>query len=240
LSLEQNASSGNAARESPRITVLASPMPDIRLWWCDVRPSPRLLPVYERCLSDAERSRASRFGTVQLRERYVMGRGSLREILGRELGVRAESVDIVRGTRGRPQLAGSARLDFNISHTATVAIVGIARNARIGVDVERTDRIINVAGIARKFFTGNERGTIDVLGADDARRRALTLWTCKEAMSKATGDGLSAPFAEIDISLRDGPAVRRGFDRYDPDRWVLYRAAVPPEYVATVALWNPR
>jgi 4'-phosphopantetheinyl transferase len=237
LSLEENASTGNAELPA-RIERLSPPVTGVHVWWCSLRPSRAALESREHALSGAERDRAARFGNALLRERYVMGRGALREILAAELGITPSSVEIVRGVRGRPQLAPPADLDFNVSHTADVAIVGIVRGARIGVDVERLDRTINVSGIARKFLSVSERAALALLNAESARRRVLTLWTCKEAMSKATGDALSAPFDRIDVDLDRGPSLRGGPAPYDPVRWSIHPAAAPTEFVATVALWR--
>jgi len=237
LSLDEFDAGGNPA-EVP-IRPLVSPAAGVKLWWCGLRPSAASLAACEATLSDAERARAARFGTSALRERYVMGRGALRRILGAEIGTSAGKVPIVRGLRGRPQLAGATNVDFNVSHTEAVAIVGLVRNARVGVDVERLDRTINVAGIARKFLTPIERSELAALPADEARRRVLTLWTCKEAMSKATGDALAAPFDRIDVALADRAMLRAGPDVYLPRHWTLHRASAPLAYIATVALWRP-
>ena len=238
MSLEEKRASGNPAPESSGIERLASPLPHVGVWWCSLEPLAARLDAFERALSTAERARAARFGTPQLRDRYVMGRGSLRSILAGELGTDPAAVDIVRGIRGRPQLAGIPALDFNVSHTDGIAIVGIVRRGRIGVDVERLDRTINVEGIARKFMTTNERAAIAVQDADAGRRHLLTLWTCKEAMSKATGDALAAPFGSIDVALGAWRALRSGPSPYHPDHWSLHAAAVPPDYVATIAIWH--
>ena len=259
LSLVQNDSSGNPADTAPRITKLASPAADASLWWCSLATSSASIHLLERHLSPAELARAARFGTRELRDRYVAGRASLRTILGRALDIEPGSVEIVRGQRGRPQLAGASVPDFNISHTDDVAIVGITRCVRIGVDVERLDRRINVGGIARKMLTASERHALERLDPDVARRQVLTLWTCKEAMSKATGDALSAPFASLDVALDDAnggaplagptargadgvtrhrPSLRDGPAPYRPERWSLFAAPVPVEFVATVALWR--
>jgi len=240
LSLEENRASGNAERASTGIEVLATPEPDTELWWCEIAPVAARLDAYEQWLSPAERDRASRFGNPRLRDRYVMGRGTLRSIIAGSFGTDPASVEIVRGTRGRPQLAGAPALDFNISHTAGVAIVGITRRGRIGVDVERLDRAINVTGIARKFLTSDERSAIASFDADAKRQRVLTLWTCKEAMSKATGDALAAPFGAMNVTLDGNRALRSGPGAYRPEHWSLHAAAVPSAYVATVALWRPR
>ncbi len=240
LSLDENRPGGNApGAAAPQIVPLAAPLPGIELWWCTLDVSASRLRACGAALSDAERARAQRFGHERLRDRYVIGRGCLRAILGRALGVAPADVPIVRGERGRPQLAGDAALDFNISHTGNVALVGTLRGARIGVDVERLDRTINVAGIARKFLSGDERRAIASLERDAARRSVLALWTCKEAMSKATGDALSAPFAALDVDLWRGPTLRDGPGKYRPHRWSLHAAAVPADHVATVAVWRP-
>jgi 4'-phosphopantetheinyl transferase len=240
LSLEEIGSSGNPANEPPSIHPLEPIASNVGLWWCSLATTPSSLQRLESCLSDAERQRAARFGNPQLRSRYIAGRGALRTILGERLRVEPRLVDITRGMRGRPQLAGFTTLDFNVSHTLDVALVGLAEDVRIGVDVECIDRVINVDGIARKFMTAAERAHLGTLETDARRRRVLKLWTCKEAMSKATGDALSAPFSSIDIASDDRSTLSGGPAPYAPEHWTLVDAAVPAPFVATVALWRPR
>jgi 4'-phosphopantetheinyl transferase len=132
-------------------------------------------------------------------------------------------------------------VDFNVSHTHDVALFGVlhdARAARIGVDVERLERRINAPGVARKFLSEREREALSTLDAEQARRQVLALWTCKEAMSKATGDALSAPFSRIDIDVARTPTVRAGPGVYRPGPWTLHRAGLQDRYVATVAIWR--
>ena len=76
------------------------------------------------------------------------------------------------------------------------------------------------------------------MDADAARRTVLTLWTCKEAMSKATGDALSAPFAHIDVDVREARLLRNGPGLYAPHDWSMQAAQVPDGYIGTVALWR--
>ncbi|MGE5090328.1 MAG: 4'-phosphopantetheinyl transferase family protein [Candidatus Levyibacteriota bacterium] len=230
---------GNWDDPDDAVAPLAAPAAGVDLWWCPLTADPARMPVLEARLSTAEVDRADRFGSTALRERYVVGRASLRGILGALLAMAPKDVPIVRGVRGRPQLGIDAGLDFNVSHTAGVALIGTTRGSRIGVDVERLDRVINVPGISRKFLTGAERAALAGLDADSARRRVLRLWTCKEAMSKATGDALSAPFGSLDVALDDDPRLCAGPAPYEPSRWMLCPAAVPADYVATVALWQP-
>ena len=226
------------------ITPLPEPMPGVALWWCALDTPVPSVRALEALLSDAERTRAARFGTEALRERYVVGRASLRSVLGAALGLPADAVPIVRGERGRPRLGeraggGAAALDFNLSHTSGAAMIGVASGVRIGVDIERRDRAVNAAGLVRKFLSAAERAHFDGLDTDAARQRVLQLWTCKEAMSKATGDALSAPFAALTVDIANEPRLRDGPTPYVPARWELRSAHAPAAFFATVALWRP-
>jgi phosphopantetheinyl transferase len=71
------------------------------------------------------------------------------------------------------------------------------------------------------------------------RERFVRYWTCKEAMSKATGDGLIAPFGRLDVALSENPRLIDGPPPYTPAHWALHSAAVPAAWVATIAIWRP-
>jgi 4'-phosphopantetheinyl transferase len=218
---------------------LACATADVALWWAPLVDSPSEIARVAAWLAPAEHARAARFGLAALAQRYIAGRALLRWLLGRNLGVPPHAVPIVRGPRGRPQLEGGlADIDFNISHTAGIALVGVARTHRIGVDVERADRVVRADGLAAKFLTAAEQATLAPLPEDERRARFLRYWTCKEAMSKATGDGLSAPFRELEVRLADTIELAGGPEPYRPARWRLARVDVPAGFLATVALWS--
>ncbi|MEP6997471.1 MAG: 4'-phosphopantetheinyl transferase superfamily protein [Betaproteobacteria bacterium] len=221
---------------------LPAPDPAIALWLCRLGCSNDEECALAQSLSPQEIERANRFGIPALRARWIVGRAMLRRLLGVALGVDPAAVELRRGRRGRPQLAANYGRDFNVSHTDDVALIGIATGlpagGRIGVDIEREDRTINADGLARKFMTERERAAMAPLDDAARRRRFLQLWTCKEAMSKATGDALSAPFRTIDVALDGGPHLTSGPAPYVPDRWRLISAAVPAGFVATIAIWR--
>jgi 4'-phosphopantetheinyl transferase len=232
-----NIETGSVPRELARIA------DDIALWWCDLDLPPALVERRATTLSPAEHARAARFGTDALRRRWIAGRTSLRSVLGQALRLPAGDVPIARGARGRPELRGIGDdLDFNVSHTGSVALIGILRSAgrirRIGVDVERVAREVGADRLARKFLSEAERTAIADLAADDRRRSFLRYWTCKEAMSKATGDGLIAPFRRIEVDLREAPRLKGGPPPYEPPAWALFAAPVPEGHYATVAVWD--
>jgi len=222
---------------------LPSPAEGVTLWWYELERRPDELVAIATTLSPAETARAARFGTDALRHRWMAGRAALREVLGRALGIAPAAVEIRRGVRGRPELADrGARIDFNVSHTRGVALIAIAREVpsttRIGVDIEHAGREVGVEMLQRKFLAPCERELIAPLSPDARRRRFLHYWTCKEAMSKATGDGIIAPFGRLEVELGDPPRLRAGPPPYAPADWSLHAAAVPAEWFATVAIWH--
>ncbi|MET0682684.1 MAG: 4'-phosphopantetheinyl transferase superfamily protein [Casimicrobiaceae bacterium] len=215
----------------------------VTLWWCELERTAEDLAGIAALLSPAELARAARFGTTALRERWIAGRGALRVVLGRTLGIDAADVALRRGVRGRPELADDlARVDFNVSHTRGVALVAIARDlprrTRVGVDIEHRDREVGADQLARKFLTPGEQATLADLPPALGRQRFLRYWTCKEAMSKATGDGLIAPFRQLDVDLANPPRLRAGPPPYLPGDWSLHFADVPAAWLATVAIWR--
>jgi 4'-phosphopantetheinyl transferase len=222
---------------------IALPAPDeaVALWLCRLDCSIDDANVMARSLSRAEIVRADRFGTPLLRARWIAGRATLRRLLGDCLEIEPAAVALRRGRRGRPELPAQYALDFNVSHTDDMALIGIARGlpsgGRIGVDIERADRSVNADGLARKFMSDQERAGMASLDDAARRRRFLQLWTCKEAMSKATGDALSAPFRDIDVAVDDGPRLIAGPAPYVAHRWRLVGIAVPAEFIATIAIW---
>jgi len=237
MSVSDFTTPGNAPR-TPR--PLPSPERGLALWWCGLAREAADLPAMWATLSPEEVARAERFGTDALRHRYVAGRWALRWTLAQRLGVEPAAVPIRRGARGRPMLEDGRAPDFNVTHTLGVALIAHLDRPgwRVGVDIEGVDRTLSHDGLARKFLTDRERAAIAVRDDDGRRRAFLRLWTCKEAMSKATGDGLSAPFREIGIATDDGLVVAEGGGAYAPDRWTLHPIDVAADLYATVALWS--
>ncbi len=221
---------------------IATPDDSVALWVCGLERDPAEVGAFAQCLSAEERARAARFGTDALRCRWVVGRATLRLLLASATGIDPADIRLARGVRGRPELAGRRRLDFNVSHTDGVALIALGHAlpvaARIGVDIERQDRVVNADGLARKFLSERERTMLSPLTANERRLAFLRLWTCKEAMSKATGDALSAPFREIDVDIAGAPRLRDGPPPYSAGDWRLFAANVDEAHIATVAIWN--
>jgi 4'-phosphopantetheinyl transferase len=245
VSVDDFAPPGNVHVPDDTEPVMALPrvIPDVALWWAALQRSPQEVTRLAAHLSAEERARALRFGTDALRQSWIVGRATLRVLLGGVLDVAPGDVPLARGRRGRPILVASGAPDFNVSHTRGIALVGIGDrlpgDARIGVDIEHRDRAVDADRVASKFMTPGERRHLQDLPEDERRPRFLRLWTCKEAMSKATGDALSAPFRRIDVACSGPLALADGPEPYVPAAWALHAIPLAGGYLATLALWRP-
>ena len=155
---------------------LARVADDVSLWWCELDLPLAEIERLAATLAPAEHARAARFGTDALRARWIAGRASLRIVLGLALRTSPAAVPIARGVRGRPELRGAdSALDFNVSHTGSVALIGLLRtqrrHRRIGVDVQRAARAVGSDRLAGKFLTPAERARDRGSAPDDRRRR---------------------------------------------------------------------
>lgn len=161
-------------------------------------------------LDPDERTRAAAFVFERDRERFVRAHGFLRRQLGAFLGVAPRRVPIAAREGGKPFLRGH-RASFNLSHSGARAVVAIARDAEIGIDLETLDRADSLAdqleGLIQLCLVGEERRALHGLTPDRRIRRFLSYWTAKEARMKLTGEGMSLEPREIALKLRDGVPI---------------------------------
>jgi 4'-phosphopantetheinyl transferase len=150
-------------------------------------------------LAEQERERFERILTPAARARRVVARAGLRLLLARYLGIGPREVELVEGTRGRPELDGPRGFSFNLSHTADLAVFAIARRAAVGVDIEALDRRAPTRGLIERTLNTRERER--VMRADADRRTAafLEYWTVKEAYVKALGVGLALDLRKVGV-----------------------------------------
>ncbi len=92
--------------------------------------------------------------------------------------------DVKIGEKERPYLDGS--IDFNISHSSSIILLGICQRMRIGVDIEK-HREINV-DLFKKYFSEAEWNAIGK--AEHPASVFFDIWTMKESAIKCDGRGV--------------------------------------------------
>jgi 4'-phosphopantetheinyl transferase len=127
-----------------------------------------------------EAERAARYATPALRRRYLRAHAALRGILG---SVTAAPLEFALHEKGKPYLSSAPEIRFNLSHSREMALVAVARDVEVGVDIERVRKLPEYAAIAQRYFPA---GTATPSGVRDFFRQ----WTRFEALLKAHGAGL--------------------------------------------------
>jgi len=109
--------------------------------------------------------------------------------------------EIARTERGKPYAPALAHIDFNLSHARDHVLIAVARNQPLGVDLERVDRRIEIVDLARRYFARTEADGLEALPEAERPAAFLRLWTCKEAVLKAIGEGLSFGLDRVAFTL---------------------------------------
>ncbi|KIU37442.1 4-phosphopantetheinyl transferase [Methylobacterium radiotolerans] len=217
-------------------------MSAVEVWIVDLALTPGQIDRCEAVLDAAERGRADRFLRPVDRARFRASHAALRLILGDALGLAPADVELLAGAGGKPELAGAARraADFNLSHSGARALIGLARDASIGVDVEAVRPIADALRIAAAHFAADEVSALAGAPHGAVERRFFGLWTRKEAVVKALGSGLSLPLDRFSVSVPPRTAApspgfrRRVLDLDGP--WSLAEIDCGSDHVATVAV----
>lgn len=211
----------------------------VHLWSRRLEVSEAEVRACYELLSTEERERAQRFKIERPRTDFVLTRGTLRLLLGQYLGIEAKAVQFRYENKGKPFLAEEGGLDFNVSHTNGLALMGFVRSRSIGVDVEKIRPDTEVGKLAERFFSDGERRDLRLLRGDELRAAFFRVWTRKEAYIKATGDGLSLPLDQFDVSIAAGDRSALSATRPDAaeaERWTVSDVTIPDGYAAAVAI----
>jgi 4'-phosphopantetheinyl transferase len=144
--------------------------------------------LFNDLLDPVELERAARFRFDHDRERFILGHGLLRSLLGRYLKRDGSLVRMARGPFGKPFLERKT-LRFNLSDTKDAVLIAFATGLEIGADIETMGRDVDHQAVSEHYFTPPEVQAIHAAG-DDGKRRFLELWTRKEAVLKASGVGI--------------------------------------------------
>lgn len=172
--------------------------------WCIPLDRPlRTAALLANLLSKDEQERAGRFVFDSDRDHFIATRAGLRMILARYLKFPPQRLRFRYGFHGKPELTGlnAGMLSFNLSHSHGMALVAVARDCRLGVDVERVRPLEDMDAIAKRFFSRMEYLAYCALPVEQRALGFFNCWTRKEAYIKAIGEGLSYSLANFDVSL---------------------------------------
>ena len=183
----------------------------VHVWWHPTAPG-----------DDAPRARRGRLDRL------------LRAVLSRYVD---GELRFARESKGRPYLAGGGP-DFNLSDTVGGTVVAVAQHGRLGVDLERTDRVLPHRRLAARYFSAAEQAALQALPDEAARAAFLRLWTAKESSCKSTGTGIygQLPRWQFAAEAEGDPVLRAWPTESGPrERWHHARVQPAPGYPCVLA-----
>jgi 4'-phosphopantetheinyl transferase len=172
----------------------------VDIWVIACAPAPRRIPPPAGFCSSEELARAGRMMAESSRNRFLLVRSAVRDILSRYIsGAKPQELVFDAGLHGKPRLEEFS-LHFNVSHSGSAALCAVARE-ELGIDLETVRPIPNLLSIAESFFTREEYKLIRRRSPAGGCGAFLQIWTRKEACSKALGYGLATPYWELSTGI---------------------------------------
>ena len=124
---------------------------------------------------------------------FIAARAAMRTILAGYLHVTPEKIIFSYASNGKPELAGGLEesgLKFNLSHSRDRALLGVAINSCIGVDIEFINHEFATEEIAQRFFAPGEVARLPAMPAHGTARRIFQLLDTKGSLHQSGGTGI--------------------------------------------------
>ena len=177
-----------------------------QVWWAapdDLRPE------HDGLLADADLARRDRLRLAADRQRLTAAWAVARLVLGAATGVAPDRLEVDRtcpgcgAQHGKPWLPTAPELHLSVAHSGGCVAVAVAHRSPVGVDVEAVVELAGAAELdllAGGTLAAEERAELARYPAEHRASAFTTYWTRKEAVLKATGDGLSTPLETLVVS----------------------------------------
>ena len=216
-----------------------------RVWWARARDAS---PDQVALLDLAERGRLAAYRRAEDRDRFLVGCALAKTAIAACTGGRPETISFDRTCRrcglphGKPVVVGGGP-EFSVAHSGGLVAVAVAADP-VGVDVEQLDGRARPLGgdgdpeaLARLVLAEPERAALAEVDPSERARAFLVAWVRKEAVTKATGDGLSAPFSQVVVAAAAGPPRVTSWPYPQaPESVSLLDLDAGPGYVAALAV----
>jgi len=196
---------------------------DVKVFFYALDVSVGRLAQYASLLNKEEKLRAESFRFKRHSNRFVVGRGVLRSILGSLGGCAPQEVEFAYSRYGKPNIIvpnSLAGFEFSVSNSEGMGAVAIGKFGKLGLDIEYVAvNSESVVGVSR-MLAESEQFWLSLQSSEN-NKAFHQLWTCKEAYLKARGSGLYEPLDGFSISMRclEKPKLLQGFSGDNVDEW---------------------
>jgi 4'-phosphopantetheinyl transferase len=176
----------------PRATaarVAAPPAGIVDVWQVDLDAPDLPHDALAKTLDAVERRRAARMRVGG--RAWASAHGARRVILASYLGVPAAKLKFSEGESGKPRLEGVRGLEFSFASTEGLALLAVASDREVGVDVERENENTDIDGVARGFLPPADAAALEHVEPGRRRSAFFLAWARHEARLKLHGQGLT-------------------------------------------------
>ena len=138
---------------------------------------------------------------------YLFSRGQIRHVLSTVFKMDALQVPLI-APPGKPTLLPQGWGYLNISHCKDALLIGWSNN-KIGVDIERLDRILNVKDISHRILHIEEKKKLNTSKIKLSNEDLLTRWVAKEAVVKWQRGSIFKDIKNWEINIEKGEAKNK-------------------------------
>jgi 4'-phosphopantetheinyl transferase len=225
---------GNGDSPRPPIKLDAD---EVQVWGFLLELDDTDLPTAAHCLSEEERERADRLVSERHRQQFVAAHVALRVLLSRYCDRRPRELIFHRTSAGKPCLIEELSIRFNLSHSHGRAVIAVARDREVGVDLEKIRPEVDVVSLATRFFSVEDRSFIASGDPANRHERFLQAWVAREAVFKAEGKGVRFPLHHDHLEfLSSGREARLIRKQRNPKAEIPVRfLSLEPGWVGAVA-----
>jgi 4'-phosphopantetheinyl transferase len=194
-------------------------MTTVEVWWGRIE---QVRDEFADDLDEVELGRLAAYLRDEDKARFLLGCTMVRRLLAERFSLPAAKVRLDRTCPDCGKPHGKVRAEgAELSVTHSGDLVGVAiGDEPVGLDVEKINPGLDLDGVARMSLSPEELKELERYDGIAKARRFTTYWTRKEAVVKATGDGLRTDLRTVTV----------------PDGMHLCELSVDPGYAAALAV----
>jgi 4'-phosphopantetheinyl transferase len=228
----------------PASTTSSSSRPDqdgVEVWRVSLELSSAAESAAAKLIPPDELAHINSYRRPEIRLRQLLAHAAVRSVLAERSGLEPLALRFSTGPHGKPLLAlNEGALHFNLSHSGELALIAVSASVEVGVDVEHIRPIHDVSRLAERFFTAAEASALAALPEADRNTAFFRMWTRKEALLKATGQGIANGLQCFEVSCEpEGGLLAWDGGPEKAAKWMLHTWNPAEDYVATVATPRP-
>jgi 4'-phosphopantetheinyl transferase len=161
---------------------------------------------WQSLLSPEEQTVLSKISNLGRQKQFIGARVLLKKGVAQLLSLPEKNITLSYTKKGKPCFP-NLPVEVSVSHSGDQLILAFCESYPIGIDIEKPRSFEDLDRILERVATATEKTLI--LAAEDPLCAFFELWTRKEALSKALGEGLHLDFSSFAVMDEKGNFLPR-------------------------------